>query len=122
MIPAIRTFFNLALMKQFQRFEILIISLLVLAGLLTACATGGGSENTIADYTLAIELDPGHADAYIYQGLAYGYSGDLEKAIADYERALKIGPNAPNLEVWMQFEEWKLELTKLSEKETFNDL
>jgi len=47
----------------------------------------GDYEQAIADYTKAIELDPGDAGVYYYRGFAYTDLGNYEKAIADYIKA-----------------------------------
>ena len=78
-------------MKQLSTIEILIISLLVFSGLITACSIGG-SEKIIADYTRAIELNPDDPNAYNNRGLAYSKSGDLKQAIADYTKAIELDP------------------------------
>lgn len=43
------------------------------------------------DFTRWIELKP-NADAYNYRGLAFGYIGDVENAIGDFEKAIQLDP------------------------------
>jgi uncharacterized protein YecT (DUF1311 family) len=57
----------------------------VIAGVIaTFCAIGLA--------TAAIALNPGFYLAYNNRGAAYGYKGDLDREIADYEAALRINP------------------------------
>ena len=42
----------------------------------------------------AIKLNTKFAAAYINRGVAYDYKGDYDRAIADYEQALKLKPSA----------------------------
>ena len=42
--------------------------------------------------TAPIALNPGFYLAYNNRGAAYGFKGDLDRAIADYEAALRINP------------------------------
>jgi tetratricopeptide (TPR) repeat protein len=50
----------------------------------------------IADYTKAIEIDPGYAAAYNNRGLAWYGTGDYIKAIADWTKAIEINPKYAN--------------------------
>ena len=79
-------------MKQLSRFEILIMPLLVLVCLTTACGIAG-SEKTIADYTRAIELNPDDTSAYNDRGIAYADSGDLYHAILDFSKVIELDPD-----------------------------
>lgn len=47
----------------------------------------------IAQYTLAIQLNPNDALAYCYRGVAYYRLGDGNSAMADYDRAIEIDPS-----------------------------
>ena len=46
----------------------------------------------MADFSVALRLDPKNATAYNSRGLAYRKTGDLEKAIADYSAAIQLNP------------------------------
>ncbi|MCW6512268.1 tetratricopeptide repeat protein, partial [Lichenifustis flavocetrariae] len=56
----------------------------------------GDLDRAIADYTAAIGLDPGHADAYYNRGAAYVQKGDFDRAIADYSAAIGLNPGHAN--------------------------
>jgi tetratricopeptide (TPR) repeat protein len=45
------------------------------------------------DYTEALRINPNYAVAYHNRGLAYANRGDLDRAVADWEAALKIEPD-----------------------------
>lgn len=53
----------------------------------------GELERAIADYTLAIDLEPDHADSFVCRGAARKDAGDLDGAVADYERAIELDPD-----------------------------
>ena len=48
-------------------------------------------DSAIADCTQAIRLDPKHAEAYHYRGLAYQKKGDRAKAESDFAKAKELG-------------------------------
>ena len=50
-------------------------------------------EKAIADYTLALEIWPGHTEALGRRGIAWRELGKLEKSLADLSRALEIQPH-----------------------------
>ena len=52
-----------------------------------------GSDNSIADYSKAVELAPDSADVYYNRGDAYDELGEYGKAIADYNKAIELNPN-----------------------------
>jgi tetratricopeptide (TPR) repeat protein len=53
----------------------------------------GQHDQAIADYTKAIEINPGHAMAYYNRGRAYAIGkGQYDQAIADYTKAIEINP------------------------------
>jgi hypothetical protein len=45
----------------------------------------------LADFGKVIELEPAHAGAYFYRGVAHGKLVSREVAAADLERALDLG-------------------------------
>jgi tetratricopeptide (TPR) repeat protein len=49
-------------------------------------------DAAIAEYDRVIAADPRHADAYVKRGIARRAKGDLDNAIADYEKALELKP------------------------------
>jgi tetratricopeptide (TPR) repeat protein len=50
----------------------------------------GDYERAIADFSKAIELDPGSADAYNRRGAAYDDLHEYEQAIADYSKSIEF--------------------------------
>jgi tetratricopeptide (TPR) repeat protein len=52
------------------------------------------AENTTAikDYTVALELDPMHVDAWLYRGISWDDKGDDERAIHDLNEAIRLDP------------------------------
>ena len=44
------------------------------------------------DYDKAIALNPNYALAYNNRGVAYSNKGEVNRAIADYRKALEIDP------------------------------
>ncbi|HOZ45462.1 MAG TPA: tetratricopeptide repeat protein [Candidatus Hydrogenedentes bacterium] len=55
---------------------------------------GGDFQAGLAMVNRAMELDPNDAGAYILRGLAYERHDMPDKAIADWQRALEINPEA----------------------------
>ncbi len=55
---------------------------------------GGDFEEGLAMVNRALELDPNDEGAYVLRGLAYHRHGMYDEAIADWERALEINPEA----------------------------
>jgi len=49
-------------------------------------------DESVAELTKAIEINPRYAYAYIGRGLAYGRKGQHDKAISDYTKAIEINP------------------------------
>ena len=45
-------------------------------------------QKDINDYSVAIERDPGDAEAYYNRGVAYGSLGENQKAIDDYSMVI----------------------------------
>ncbi len=54
----------------------------------------GNSEKAINECNLAIQLMPDFAQAYIYRGEIYEDEGQLEKALADYQKAMLLDPES----------------------------
>ncbi|MBI3617940.1 MAG: tetratricopeptide repeat protein [Candidatus Omnitrophica bacterium] len=52
----------------------------------------GDHVNAVADYTMAITLDPQFPRAYNNRGIIYGKRGDYPRALADFNRALALYP------------------------------
>lgn len=52
----------------------------------------GDHVNAVADYTMAIALDPKFPRAYNNRGIIYGKHGDYDRALADFNRALALYP------------------------------
>ena len=50
-------------------------------------------EQVIAEYSEAISLDSGDAEAYVCRGTAYRRIGDYERAAADYTAAIALDPD-----------------------------
>ena len=55
-------------------------------------ATQGNHDRAVADYNMAVELDPKLAQAYFNRALSWSEKGDSDRAIADYDAALKLTP------------------------------
>jgi len=49
-------------------------------------------DESVAEFTKAIEIDPRYADAYNGRGLAYTMRAKFEQAISDYTKAIEIDP------------------------------
>jgi lipoprotein NlpI len=58
----------------------------------TEWANQGSHERAIADFTLAIELDPKFAAAYYNRALSQSEKAESDLAIADYSAALQLAP------------------------------
>jgi len=55
-------------------------------------AAQGNHDRAIADFNLALELDPGFAHAYHNRALSWAHKDDADRAIEDYGAALKLQP------------------------------
>ena len=53
----------------------------------------GNFVQSLAQFNLAIRLNPNDAIAYILRGDAYFELGEYQKAIADYTQAIRLNPN-----------------------------
>ena len=56
----------------------------------------GVYERAIADYTAAIELDAGYADAWFNRGISWYEVGDYPQSIADLTEAIRLDPEDDN--------------------------
>jgi tetratricopeptide (TPR) repeat protein len=56
-------------------------------------------DEALNDLNKALELDPRLAPAYVLRGNLRGRKKDVEGALSDYERALKLTPDARGMEV-----------------------
>ncbi len=53
----------------------------------------GSYESAIADYSKAIEMDPGFAEAHYNRGFSFYELGQYEEAITDLSRAIQLNPS-----------------------------
>ena len=53
----------------------------------------GDYEGAIADWTRALELNPGDAGWYVNRGMVRETIGDYDGALADYSRSTELEPN-----------------------------
>jgi len=53
----------------------------------------GNFVQSLAQFNLAIRLNPNDASAYLFRGNAYGQLKEYQKAIADYTQAIRLDPN-----------------------------
>ncbi|MDF2388391.1 tetratricopeptide repeat protein [Nostoc ellipsosporum NOK] len=68
----------------------------------------GQSQEAIAEYTRAIELDPNYAEAYFYRGNTLALEGQPQKGIEDIQKAATIFTSRGELqkaEAVQQYEE-----------------
>lgn len=49
-------------------------------------------DDAIEDYTSAIELNPGFAEAYVQRGNVLTEIGEFDRAVADFDAALRLDP------------------------------
>ena len=63
-----------------------------------ACVREGKPLQSIALFSELIGLDPHNAGAYLNRGNAYLQVGQLESGIADFDRAIRLKPDAT--EAW----------------------
>ena len=50
-------------------------------------------DSAIADFDIAIQLEPNSAEAYHNRGNTYGKNGELDLALADFNKAMQIKPD-----------------------------
>ncbi|RVX44217.1 Tfp pilus assembly protein PilF [Nonomuraea polychroma] len=58
-------------------------------------AMAGREEEALADYTRAVEADPGYPDYYLDRGNLLHRLGRDEEALADYEAVMRLSPPFP---------------------------
>jgi len=61
-----------------------------------AYAENGDFDHAIADYDVAIKLNPTYAKPFNNRGLAYQKKGDYDRAIKEFDEAIKLSPNYGN--------------------------
>jgi tetratricopeptide (TPR) repeat protein len=49
-------------------------------------------DAALADYAIAIKIEPKNVESFDYRADVYQQKGDLDRALADYDRASKIDP------------------------------
>jgi tetratricopeptide (TPR) repeat protein len=52
----------------------------------------GQFDQATADFTKALEINPGNFKAHYHRGLAYYAKGQLDQAIADFTKASELNP------------------------------
>src|SRR5215210_3219371 len=65
----------------------------------TEWANQGNHERALADFELALQLDPKFAAAYYNRALSWSAKGESDRAISDYDAALKMAPNDANVHI-----------------------
>ena len=58
-----------------------------------AYCESGDYDQAIADFTKAIELEPGRAEGHYNRGTAYSKKGEVKLAIEDYTEAIELKPD-----------------------------
>ncbi|MEV4114221.1 tetratricopeptide repeat protein [Nonomuraea sp. NPDC049695] len=58
-------------------------------------AMAGRTEEALADYTRAVEADPGYPDYYLERGNLLHRLGRSDEAVADYEAVMRLSPPFP---------------------------
>jgi tetratricopeptide (TPR) repeat protein len=53
-------------------------------------------DQAIPLFTRAIQLDPNHANAYFFRGIAYSFKKQYEPAFRDIGKAISLSPNNPS--------------------------
>src|SRR5947207_484276 len=53
----------------------------------------GETAKALADYGLAIQLDPKSPHAYVHRALVRAAQGEREQAVADFSAALRLSPD-----------------------------
>jgi lipoprotein NlpI len=65
----------------------------------TEWANQGNHERALADFDLALQLDPKFAAAYYNRALSWSAKGESDRAISDYDAALKLKPIDGNVHI-----------------------
>ena len=53
----------------------------------------GKLDLAVADFDMAVKLDPSQAPSFHYRGLSYAAKGALDRAIADFDTVIRLDPN-----------------------------
>jgi tetratricopeptide (TPR) repeat protein len=72
----------------------------------------GNTDSAIADYEMAIRLDPTFASAYYSRGRIYESQGNIERARSDYNATLAV-PEKDRIAEWAQ-DQARLRLRELN--------
>src|SRR4051794_14577199 len=59
----------------------------------------GEYDRAIADFTAAVRLDPGDAQAYAYRADAWRLVCEYDRSAEDYSRALRLDPANPRFHI-----------------------
>jgi lipoprotein NlpI len=62
----------------------------------TEWAGQGNNDRAIADFDLALELDPKFSPAFYNRALSWSSKGESDRAIADYNTVIKLSPRDAN--------------------------
>ena len=62
----------------------------------------GRLNEAITEFERALALDPTSGDAVGFLGNAYWLAGQFEKSLEYFDKAVRLGPNDPNLYAWYQ--------------------
>jgi tetratricopeptide (TPR) repeat protein len=65
--------------------------------LANAYAEAGRLDDALAEYLIALRLDPGSSETHNDLGVAYAKQGRLDDAIREYAEALRLQPNDPRV-------------------------
>jgi tetratricopeptide (TPR) repeat protein len=55
------------------------------------------ATDAIKDFSMSVSLDPDNAEAFYLRGSCHAMTGDIDKALADYEQALALNPDNPKV-------------------------
>ena len=53
----------------------------------------GDFDRAIAEYSIAIRVEPSRIESYVKRGQAWMQKGEYDRSVADYDRALKLDPD-----------------------------